>query len=145
MRRRLIVIAVGATVALVLTAFAVTRGGGGTDGATPAAFTKQAVSTGEIDIQLQPHHIDSTGAEVKVTLDTHSVDLDMDLVADATLEVGGVTWPAIAWDGDGPSGHHREGRLRFDAAGSPDGRIELRLAGFADPVVATWNDGSRRR
>jgi hypothetical protein len=43
---------------------------------------------------------------------------------------------------DGPSGHHREGRLRFDAGGSPDGPIELRLDGFADPVVATWDAGS---
>ena len=142
MRRRLILIPVAVIVVLALAAFAVTRSDRGTDDTTPAAFAKRTASAGEIDIQLQPHHVDSTGAEVKVTLDTHSVDLDMDLLAGATLEVGGVAWPAIAWDGDGPSGHHRQGRLRFDAGGSPDGPIVLRLAGFAGPVVATWNDGS---
>ena len=141
MRGRLVPIAVAVIAGLALTAFAMTRIGG-EDDAPPAAFPKWTTSAGEIDIELQPHHVDGTGAEVKVVLDTHSVELGMDLVTGATLEVGGVAWPTVAWDGDGPSGHHREGRLRFDVGGSADGPIELRLVGFADPIVATWDAGS---
>lgn len=142
MRRRLILVVTIAVVALALTALAVTRGGGGSDDSTPAAFPAQKLSAGQIDITLQPDHVDGTGAEVKVTLDTHAGDLDMDLLTGATLEVGGVRWPAVAWEGDGPGGHHREGRLRFESAGPERGPIELRLDGFDGPVVATWGAGS---
>lgn len=138
MRRRLI-IAIAAVAAITVVALAVSRAtSGGGDDATPAAFSEETRTAGPIDIALQPDHVDATGAEIKVTLDTHSVELDMDLVAGVTLEVGGVLWPAVAWEGDGPSGHHREGRLRFDPAGPAGGLIELRLAGFDEPVTATW-------
>lgn len=142
MRRRVILMVTIAVVALALAALAVTRGGGGSDDSTPDAFPAQKVSAGEIDITLQLQYVDGTGAEVKVTLDTHAVDLDMDLLTGATLEVGGVRWPAVAWEGDGPGGHHREGWLRFESAGSDRSTIELRLDGFDGPVVATWTSGS---
>lgn len=82
---------------------------------------------------LEPHHLDASGAEFVVTLDTHSEELDMDLVAGARLVVDGTRWPATAWDGDGTGGHHCEGRLRFDAAGPAAGPVDMSLDGFAAP------------
>ena len=134
MRPRMILIA-----AAVVIVAAVTGGDG--DDTAPArttALAAKTVTAGEITVRLEPHHLDATGAEFAVTLDTHSAELDMDLVAGATLVVDDTEWPATAWDGDGPSGHHREGRLRFDAAGSPAGPVKMTLDGFPAPVAAQW-------
>lgn len=139
MRRRLITAA--AVLAVVLTAGLVLAARGGDDG-TPAAatgvgFETRTLSAGEIDIKLEPRQIDDQGATFAVTLDTHSTELSMDLAA-AELEVGGTSWPVAGWDGDGPGGHHREGELRFEAAGAAIGAARLTLPGFSEPVEVTW-------
>ncbi len=139
MRPRMILIAVAVIIAAAAGVAAVTSGGG--DDASPArtsALAAKTVTAGEITVRLEPHHLDASGAEFAVTLDTHSEELDMDLVAAATLLVDDTKWPAIAWDGDGPSGHHREGRLRFDAGGSAAGPVDMTLDGFPEPVAARW-------
>lgn len=139
MRPRMIPIAVAVVIVAALGVAAVTRGDG--DDASPArtsALAAKTVTAGEITVRLEPHHLDASGAEFAVTLDTHSEELDMDLVAGARLIVDDTEWPATAWDGDGPSGHHREGRLRFDAAGSAAGPVEMTLDGFPEPVAAQW-------
>ena len=142
MRPRMILIAAAAVVAVAFGAAVVAAGDG--DDAAPARATGLAAKTitaGEVTVRLEPHHLDATGAEFAVTLDTHSEELDMDLVAGARLVVNETTWPANAWDGDGPSGHHREGRLRFDSAGAATGPVELSLDGFTVPVAAQWTLG----
>ena len=141
MRPRLILIAAAAIVAVAFGVAVVATGDDGGDDATPArasGLEARSVTAGEVTVRLEPHHLDATGAVFVVTLDTHSEELDMDLVAGARLVVGGTPWPATAWDGDGPSGHHREGRLRFEATGSAAGPVEMTLDGFAEPVAAQW-------
>lgn len=139
MRRRLIAaaaaLAVLAAAGLVL---ASTRGGDPTPAAAngPGLETR-TVSAGEIDIKIEVRQLDGEGASFAVTLDTHSADLSMDLTASA-LEVAGASWPVTGWDGDGPSGHHREGELRFAAAGPATGSARLVLPGFSEPVEVTW-------
>ena len=125
MRPRMILIAAAAVVAAAVGVAFVAAGDG--DDATPAGaggLAAKTVTAGEVTVRLEPHHLDATGAEVAVTLDTHSEELDMDLVAGARLVVDDTEWPATAWDGDGPSGHHRGGRLRFDATGSAAVAVE---------------------
>jgi hypothetical protein len=139
MRPRMILIAVAVVIVAALGVAAVTSGDG--DDAAPArtsALAAKTVTAGEITVRLEPHHLDASGAEFAVTLDTHSEELDMDLVAGATLLVNETEWPATALDGDGPNGHHREGRLRFNAAGSAVGPVEMTLDGFPEPVAARW-------
>jgi hypothetical protein len=77
------------------------------------------------------------GAVLDVALDTHSEELSMDLDS-AQLQVDGITWPITGWDGDGPGGHHREGELRFEAAGPVAGTARLALGGFGEPVDVDW-------
>ena len=139
MRRRLIPAAVAFAVLLAGGVLLASRGGG--DG-TPAAATRVALesrslSAGEIDIKLEPRQLDDQGAAFAITLDTHSAELSMDIAA-AELEVAGVSWPVTGWDGDGPNGHHREGELRFEAAGPATGTARLALPGFPEPVEITW-------
>lgn len=140
-RPRLIVIAVAAVAAVAAGGLLLSGGGSGGTASAPAAFDARTVTAGDVTVELRPHHVDATGAEVEVTLDTHSAELDMDLVAGARLTVGGSTWPASTWEGDGPNGHHRAGRLRFEPAGQAAGSMELLLEGFDEPVEARWTIG----
>jgi hypothetical protein len=47
-------------------------------------------------------------------------------------------WGGVTWSGDGPTGHHREGTLRFAAGGPASGAAALSLSGLRAPVTATW-------
>lgn len=142
MRRRLTTAAVVIVVLVGGGLLLATRGG---DDASPSAndtgLEAQSTSAEEIDIDIAPRQLDDQGAVFAVTLDTHSVELDMDLT-EATLEVAGTAWPVAGWDGDGPSGHHREGELRFEAAGPATGTARLVLAGFSEPVEVSWELGA---
>ncbi len=51
---------------------------------------------------------------LEVYFNTHSVDLDFDVEAIATLEDGaGNSYKPVSWEGSPPGGHHRSGRLSF--------------------------------
>ena len=139
MRARVIGVVIAAAAAAVAIAIASAGGSAREDGAD--AFATRTVQAGGVEVVLQPKRIDASGAEVEVVLDTHDTELDMDL-ASAVLAVGGQAWPTLEWEGDGPGGHHREGRLRFDAAGPAAGTVTLRLGDFDVPVEATWTMGA---
>lgn len=96
------------------------------------------VKVGEVKVGLNLRRLDADGAVFEIVFDTHSVELDQDLARDARLVVGDTTWPYAAWTGDGASGHHREGELRFTAAGPVVGTITLTIGGLPGPVTATW-------
>ena len=143
MRRRLIVAAVSIVVLLGGGLLLAARGGddGESTTANNTGLQAQTLSAGEIDIEVAPLQLDQGGAAFTITLDTHTTELSMDLNA-AALDVGGSSWPVTGWDGDGPSGHHREGELRFEAAGPATGMARLVLAGFSEPVEMTWELGT---
>ena len=58
--------------------------------------------------------LDDFGYEFNITLNTHSTELNYDLVSVSSLtnESGQAIKPS-SWQGDGPGGHHREGKLIF--------------------------------
>lgn len=139
MPRRLIL---GAVAAVVLLSGGLLLASQGGDDGEPAAgnetgLATRSVSAGEVYVKIEPRQLDDRAAVFAVTLDTHSVELSMDLTA-AELEVDGMPWPVAGWDGDGPSGHHREGDLRFEAGGAAVGIARLVLPGFPEPAEVTW-------
>lgn len=109
---------------------------------TQAALGSRTVEAGAVTVKIDPVRIDASGAEFKVAFDTHSVDLDFDVARNATLAVAGTPWAGATWSGDGPSGHHREGTIRFAAAGPAQGTAMLNLGGLPGPVTATWTLGA---
>lgn len=113
---------------------------GQTDMVTTALPTR-TVEAGEVTVKLEPQRFDANGAAIKITFDTHSVDLDQYVARAARLDVSGVPWPADGWSGDGPGGHHRAGELRFRGAGPATGTATLTITGLSAPVVATWDLG----
>ena len=103
-----------------------------------AGFAERSVTAGAVTVKGQPRRVDGQGAVFKVVFDTHSEELDLDVARAARLEVDGVPWPGAVWDGDGPSGHHREGELRFPAGGTPAGKVRLTVSGLSGPVEFRW-------
>ena len=130
-----------AAVALVL---ASCGDGNGTPAAGDAtALATRTIEAGAVTVKITPRAIDDSGATFDVALDTHSVELDMDLADRASLEVDGESWSGATWNGDGPSGHHREGTLAFDAGGTAERSATLTMEGFPEPVQASWDLGER--
>jgi hypothetical protein len=84
---------------------------------------------GAVTVEITPLNLDTPGEtlDFQISLDTHSVDLSMDLAALATLTTNkGVTVPALAWDAP-LGGHHVSGTLSFPA--EADGTSVLDGAG----------------
>lgn len=106
--------------------------------APAASLPERTIETGELTMKITPTIMDSSGAVFSVVLDTHSVELSMDLAASASLTVGETAWIDARWTGDGSGGHHRAGEIRFTAAGRAAGTATLRFSGFPTPVEATW-------
>ena len=101
----------------------------------------RALDSGDVEVQIIPLLLDPTGAIFLVALDTHRVELAVDLVASSKLSIDGTDWPSDRWDGAAPGGHHREGELRFSAAGPVRGRAELTITGLPETVTVGWDLG----
>lgn len=86
------------------------------------ADLKRSDSQGAVEVTVVPSAwtLDADGTiEFQVSMNTHSVDLSMDLAKLSTLQTDtGVTLQALDWSGG--SGHHVIGLLRFPA-GTPEG------------------------
>lgn len=112
------------------------------NGAATSSLAKRSVTAGSVTITFEPRRLGPDEAVFKISFDTHEFELDQDMVRQAHLVVGDTPWPVVAWSGDGPGGHHREGELRFTAAGPAAGTATLSIDGFAEPVSATWDVGN---
>lgn len=137
MRRSLMVLGAGVVIALGAGLIASRSDDHDPSLAGSSGLEIRTLAAGEVDVKIEPLQIDNSGAAFEITLDTHAVELDADLTR-ATLDVGGRSWPVDAWSGDGPGGHHREGELRFDAAGAATGTATLRIPELPEPVEASW-------
>ncbi len=71
--------------------------------------------TGPVSVIVQPLSLGDSGTwDFAVTLQTHSVDLGMDVLAlIVLLDPSGSEMKPTKWDGDPPGGHHRTGTLSF--------------------------------
>ena len=72
---------------------------------------------GAVTVEATPINLDTSAdvLEFEVVMDTHSVDLSMDLATLATLTTDtGITLQATTWDAP-RGGHHVEGKLVFPA------------------------------
>ncbi len=79
-------------------------------------------------VQLTP----GQPARFEVTMNTHSVELDQDMVVASTLvDDNGTAYQPLKWNGSEPGGHHRSGTLIFpDLKGTPES-VTLVLKGIA--------------
>jgi hypothetical protein len=75
-----------------------------------------------------------------VTLETHTQDLDDDLVQSTTLLADGTPHRPLGWNGPPPGGHHRKGVLRFAAVTPLPQVVELQIRreGESAPRIFRW-------
>jgi hypothetical protein len=104
----------------------------------------QSVTIGSVSYKVTPQNLAAPGEtwDFAVTLDTHAGDLDQDAVALIRLiDDQGKSYRALAWEGDPPGGHHREGVLRFAPLLPRPAFIEVRIetAGEAPATPLRWN------
>jgi hypothetical protein len=116
------------------------------------AFAGGALAAGKLDpqtssqsgvtVKVTPRIVTGAEWEFEVAFDTHSQELNDDLLKAAVLVAdGGASSNPAGWLGDAPGGHHRKGVLRFKPAAASPASIELRLQrpGEAAPRVFRWH------
>lgn len=101
----------------------------------------QTNNEGPVAVTVAPHKSASAGIwEFEITLETHSVELNEDLMKAAVLIADNKNYEPIAWDGDPPGGHHRKGILQFAPTSSQPQSITLKILGVGgvDERNFTW-------
>lgn len=86
-------------------------------GAQPTSVLERKDSQGAVVVTVTPVNLDSPGEtlDFQITMETHSVELDMDLPSLSTLSTDtGVTVQSSVWNGP-KGGHHVQGTLSFPA------------------------------
>ena len=80
-------------------------------------YETQVDETGPVTVTITPLELSADNWDFEVTLQTHSVDLDMDILKSIVLRTNESTEIIPeAWDGDPPGGHHRMGIVQFTSA-----------------------------
>lgn len=78
-------------------------------------LAEQTNTEGGVTVRVGPEEITNERWVFRVTLDTHSVELNDDMEKSVVLrdDVGNESEP-LWWEGDPPGGHHRSGILKFE-------------------------------
>ncbi len=107
------------------------------------ALATQSSSERGVTVKVTPQAMGSPEGRwaFAVVLDTHSADINDDLVQSASLITNdGRTVKPISWTGAPPGGHHREGVLAFEVPFPRPAAVELRIVrpGEAAPRTFRW-------
>lgn len=83
---------------------------------------------GQVTVKITPQNFSGTQWKFAIVFDTHSVDLNQDIMQIVELtDNQGTIYKPIAWEGAEPGGHHREGVLLFDAIHPAPVYVELKI------------------
>lgn len=121
-----------------------------TDSATEIVEIKmtQIDNQGAVTVSATPYDLEQPGDSLKfdISMETHSVELDMDLTTLSTLTTDtGISLSTSKWDGP-QGGHHVEGTLSFPA--TQDGKsilegakqLTLTITGIDNATrIFTWD------
>ena len=111
--------------------------------AAAAELGMQKNSQSGVTVDVTPADL-SAGAkswDFKLVLDTHSQELNDDLIRTAVLlDPSANSYLPVAWEGADPGAHHREGVLRFKPIVPRPASVELRIqrAGETTPRSFRW-------
>ena len=96
------------------------------------ALSARSDTAGGVTVKVTPRNLaaDSPTWDFEIVLDTHSADIGQDLVKSAALiDARGRVHAPIAWIGDPPGGHHREGVLSFQPLRGNTDSVTLQIRG----------------
>lgn len=107
--------------------------GGGTELNEKISFEAKSDTQGSVTVTATPRYSAGREAalEFEIVMDTHSVELNDDLVKAAVMIAdNGNEYRPSAWEGDMPGGHHRSGILKFQFVSSFPKSFELKIRGL---------------
>jgi hypothetical protein len=96
--------------------------------ATSRTFDTQSNTERAVAVEVTPLNLPEGGTSLdfEVAFNTHSVDLSFDPTTISVLrDDAGREYPALAWEGAGPGGHHRSGVLQFKVPDEATDFIEV--------------------
>jgi hypothetical protein len=102
----------------------------GNEAVAASHLATQTSSARSVTVKVTPQNVagDAKTWSFAIVLDTHSAELNDDLVkSSALLDSAGGRFTPVAWDGAPPGGHHREGVLRFKPVSPQPQSIELQI------------------
>ena len=107
----------------------------------PQKWETKTEEQGNVTIVVTPLDLSSQSAEWKfdVGMNTHSVELDQDMVRSVVLvDDQGKEYKPTGWDGP-VGGHHREGVLTFDTITPTPKSVELKISDIGSVIrTFTW-------
>ena len=110
--------------------------------ATGWAYENKSSDQNGVRVQITPIVLSpNKAAQFKLRLNTHSVELGQDLTVVAELrDDQDRTYKALQWKGSPPGGHHRSGKLTFEALHTTVREVTLiiREVGGVDQRVFSW-------
>ena len=109
--------------------------------AGPVGLKPITTNEASVAVKVTPRTLEGAVWEFEVAFDTHSQELNDDLLQSATLlAADGRPLAPLEWKGAPPGGHHRSGLLRFAAPKPAPAQVELRIerAGERKPRVFSW-------
>lgn len=96
---------------------------------------------GDVVVTVRPLAMSPDGGpRFDIILDTHTIELDTDLMVNTRLLADDREYQPLAWDGDPPGGHHRQGTLTFPPlAKIPDTvTLQIKNVGAVDARIFSW-------
>ena len=109
--------------------------------AGPAAAQKlsaQSSSAGGVTIKATPRTLSGGAWEFEIVFDTHTQELNDNLVKSASLLADGKPLAPAGWQGDPPGGHHRKGVLKFNGTAPGPQAIELTITRPGEPTPRSF-------
>lgn len=89
----------------------------------------QTNDEGSVTVSVAPRKSAGAGTwEFEITLNTHSIELSEDLITATVLIADKKEYQPIAWNGDPPGGHHRNGILQFSPISPSPQSVALKIS-----------------
>lgn len=117
---------------LLLVYFAIAFLGTAGPAAAQGLSTQSSSATG-VTVKATPRAFSGGAWEFEIVFDTHTQELNDDLVKTASLRADGKPLAAAGWQGDPPGGHHRKGVLKFNASDPQPQALELTITRPGEP------------
>lgn len=105
--------------------------------ATKQTWETKTEEQADVTVIVTPIDLSLNSKEWKfdVGMNTHSVELDQDMIKVAVLvDDSGKEYKPLSWNGSEPDGHHREGVLKFNQIIPIPKSIELKISGIGGVV-----------
>ncbi|MBE0429663.1 MAG: hypothetical protein IBX61_07295 [Thermoleophilia bacterium] len=102
------------------------------DTPSDSGLAKQTREAGEVSVSVIPQELgeDESSWNFEVVLNTHTVELVQDPAQVSVLVADGQEYLPLAWEGDPPGGHHREGTLKFPPVSPRPDSLQLIIREF---------------